>query len=51
MAAAIVFSLLGLGGFCVLLFRFTLYALPTFVGLAAGFWAFDIAAGPIGLVL
>jgi hypothetical protein len=50
MAAGIVFSLLGLGGFCVLLFRFTVYALPTFVGLAAGFWAFDIAAGPIGAI-
>lgn len=50
MAAGIIFSILGLGRFCILLFRFAVYALPTFVGLAAGFWALDTAAGPTGAI-
>jgi hypothetical protein len=48
MAAGIIFCILGLGGFCSLLFRFTIYALPTFAGVAAGLWAFNTGAGSIG---
>lgn len=50
MAAGIIFSILGLGGFCILLVRFTIYALPTFMGVAAGLWAFDTGAGAIGAI-
>jgi hypothetical protein len=48
--AGIILSVVGLGGLCFLLFRCAAYALPTFVGFAAGFWAFDSGAGPIGAI-
>jgi hypothetical protein len=50
MAIGIFLSALGLGGFCFLLFRFAVYALPVFAGFAAGFWALDTGAGPIGAI-
>jgi hypothetical protein len=50
MALGIFLSVLGLGGLCFLLVRSTVYALPVFAGFAAGFWAFDTGAGPIGAI-
>jgi len=50
MAVGIFLSVLGLGGLCFLLVRSTVYALPVFAGFAAGFWAFDTGAGPIGAI-
>jgi hypothetical protein len=50
MAVGIFLSVLGLGGLCFLLVRSAVYALPVFTGLAAGFWAFDTGAGPIGAI-
>jgi hypothetical protein len=50
MAAGIILSVLGLGGFCFLLFRSVVYALPLFVGFAAALWAFDTGAGPIAAI-
>jgi hypothetical protein len=50
MAVGIFLSALGLGGFCFLLFRSAVYALPVFAGFAAGFWAVDTGAGPIGAI-
>jgi hypothetical protein len=48
MAVGIFLSVLGLGGLCFV--RSTVYALPVFAGFAAGFWAFDTGAGPIGAI-
>jgi hypothetical protein len=50
MAIGIVLSALGLGGLCFLLVHSTVYALPVFAGFAAGFWAIDTGAGPIGAI-
>lgn len=46
----ILFLLVGLGLFCVLLWNFAVYAVPAFVGFAAGFWALNHGAG-IGCVV
>ena len=51
MAAGIVFAILGLGGICLLLFRFATYAVPVLAGVTAGLWALGTDAGPIGAVL
>jgi hypothetical protein len=50
MAVGLFLSLLGVGGLCFLLVRSTVYALPVFAGFAAGFWAFDTGAGPLGAI-
>ena len=42
--------LLGLGLFLVLLWNFAIFALPTFVGFSAGWWALNHGAG-IGCVV
>lgn len=46
----VVAILVGLGLFLVLLWNFTVYALPAFVGFSAGWWALNHGAG-IGCVV
>ncbi len=43
-----VIALLAVGFFCVLLFRFAIYALPAAVGIAVGYWAVTTGAGALG---
>jgi hypothetical protein len=45
---AIVILTLGVGALFLLVCRLTVDALPAFAGCAAGFWAYDTGAGPIG---
>jgi hypothetical protein len=47
----IALSLLGLVAMVVLLFWLAVYAVPLFVGVTAGLWAFETGAGPIGAIL
>ncbi|OBQ62253.1 hypothetical protein [Mesorhizobium loti] len=48
---AIIVSLAAIGLLCWLLFTLAVFALPTFVGLAAGAWAHGTGAGIPGAVL
>jgi hypothetical protein len=43
-------GLLGLGGFCWLLFTFAVYALPCFVGLTAAIAAYHNGSGVVGAI-
>jgi hypothetical protein len=43
--------LLGIGFFCWLLFTLAVFALPFFVGLMVGLWAFHTGAGVLGGML
>lgn len=43
-----VIALLAVGLFCVLLFRFAIYALPAAIGIAVGYWAVTTGAGALG---
>ncbi|GLK51720.1 MULTISPECIES: hypothetical protein [Alphaproteobacteria] len=43
-------SVIGLGFLCWLLFSLAVYALPFFVAITAGYYAFESGAGPIGTV-
>ncbi len=43
-----VIALLAVGLFCVLLFRFAIYALPAAIGMGIGYWAITTGAGAIG---
>jgi hypothetical protein len=51
MTLGIIVSLFGLGTMLVLLFTLAIYAVPFFVGLTVGMWAFETGAGVIGAVL
>jgi hypothetical protein len=51
LAIGIVLNLVGLGVFCWLLFSAAVYALPSFVGVSAGLFAFHTGAGPLGAVV
>ena len=51
MTLGIVVSLFGLGTALVLLFTLAIYAVPFFVGLTVGMWAFETGAGVIGAAL
>jgi hypothetical protein len=44
-------GLFGLGTMLVLLFMLAIYAVPFFVGLTVGIWAFETGAGVIGAIL
>lgn len=44
----IVLVLAAAGSFCVLLYKFAIYALPAAIGVAAGYWAVTSGAGVIG---
>ncbi|MCP3418617.1 hypothetical protein NLM16_31360 [Bradyrhizobium brasilense] len=43
--------IVGIGFFCWLLFTIAVFALPFFVGLTVGMWAFDSGAGALGGIL
>jgi hypothetical protein len=51
MTLGVVVSLFGLGTMLVLLFTLAIYAVPFFVGLTVGMWAFETGAGVIGAAL
>ena len=48
MALGLILCVFGLGSLWLLLFRASTYAVPIFVGLTAGWYAFRAGAGPIG---
>ncbi len=47
----IILSVIGIGFFCWLLFTLAVFALPFFVGLTVGVWAFNTGAGVLGGIL
>src|SRR5258708_17908606 len=49
-ACGIAHNLVGLGVLCWLLFTLAIYALPFFVGVAAGLCAYHTGAGPLGAI-
>jgi len=51
MTLGVVLSLFGLGTLLVLLFTLAVYAVPFFVGLTVGMWAFETGAGVMGALL
>jgi hypothetical protein len=51
MTLGVIVSLFGLGTMLVLLFTLAIYAVPFFVGLTVGMWAFETGAGVIGAVV
>ncbi|QYU69428.1 hypothetical protein J4558_04595 [Leptolyngbya sp. 15MV] len=51
MTLGVIVSLFGLGTALVLLFTLAIYAVPFFVALTIGMWAFETGAGVIGAVL
>ncbi len=51
MTLGVIAGLFGLGTMLVLLFTLAIYAVPFFVGLTVGMWAFETGAGVIGAVL
>jgi hypothetical protein len=51
MTLGVIVSLFGLGTALVLLFTLAIYAMPFFVGLTVGMWAFETGAGVIGAAL
>ena len=48
---AVILLFLGLGAACVALYQFAVFALPVYVGFAAGLWAIHTGAGAIGGIL
>lgn len=46
----IVVSVAAIGFFCWLLFTLAVFALPFFVGVTAGMWAYDTGAGRLGAI-
>ena len=50
MAIGILLTLLGIAMLCGLLFTLAVYALPVFIGLSAGLWAFETGAGVPGAI-
>lgn len=51
MAIGILLTLLGIAMLCGLLFTLAVYALPVFIGLSAGLWAFETGGGAPGAVV
>jgi hypothetical protein len=51
MTLGVIVGLFGLGTMLVLLFTLAIYAVPFFVGLTVGMWAFETGAGVIGAAL
>ena len=47
----IVIAIAGVMLLCVLLYRFAIYAVPTYLGFVSAFWAFGRGAGAGGLVV
>lgn len=50
MFLSVLLSVVGLGFLCWLLFSLAVYALPFFVAVTVGYYAFDAGAGPIGAI-
>jgi hypothetical protein len=50
LALGIVLDLIGLGFFCWALFMLAIYALPSFVGMSAGLYAYHAGIGPLGAI-
>jgi hypothetical protein len=48
LALGIVLNIIGLGLFCWVLFTLAIYALPFFVGMTVGLYAYQTGAGPFG---
>lgn len=46
----ILVSVAAIGSFCWLLFTLAVFALPFFVGVTAGMWAYDTGAGWLGAI-
>ncbi len=51
LALGIVLNIIGLGFFCWVLFTLAIYALPFFVGMNAGLYAYGAGAGPFGAIV
>lgn len=51
MTFGLILGLFGLGTLLVLLFTLAVHAVPFFVGLTAGLWAYDTGAGVVGALL
>jgi len=47
----ILLNIAGLGLFCWALFTLAVYAVPFFVGAAAGFYLFQVGTGPLGAIV
>lgn len=47
----ILLNIAGLGLLCWAMFRLAVYALPFFVGMTAGLYAFQTGAGPLGAII
>jgi hypothetical protein len=47
----ILINIAGLGLFCWALFTLAVYAVPLFVGTTAGFYLFQVGAGPFGAIV
>ncbi|HVB18355.1 MAG TPA: hypothetical protein VNF04_17625 [Stellaceae bacterium] len=48
---AVILLFVGLGAACVALYQFAVFALPVYLGFAAGFWAIHTGAGAMGGIL
>ena len=48
LALGLLLNTLGIGLFCWLIFTLAVYALPFFVAINAGIWAYHSGAGPLG---
>jgi hypothetical protein len=51
LALGLLLNIAGIGVFCWLIFTLAVYALPFFVAINAGIWAFHSGAGPLGTPL
>ena len=51
MVLGVIFSLLGIGMLIALMFQMAVFALPLFVGVSAGRFAYDAGAGALGAIL
>lgn len=49
--AGILLNVVGLGAFCWALFALAIHALPFFVGMTAGIYAYQTGAGPLGAIV
>jgi hypothetical protein len=51
LALGLLLNIAGIGVFCWLVFALAVYALPFFVAINAGIWAYHSGAGPLGTLL
>ena len=51
LALGLLLNTVGIGLFCWLIFTLAVYALPFFVAINAGIWAFHSGAGVLGALL